>query len=231
MSKIVRDHTAQTFEEVYKGGYDKNYPSIDLVRLEAWYLKRKPGRVLDYGCGPGTNGLHLLDNGYEVVFTDVAREALKKVEQKLAKRPDSRHRASTRPVDLAADVLPDADASFDYVIALSVLGNLESADSVRHLLTEFHRILKPGGKIICDICGVDSTYVHAGTQVGKDTYSTQPRAGFESDSIIMYFPESAEVFAGLVRSAGFTVDDVGHLSWSYMGHSDYEYIVCAHKAP
>jgi len=229
--KIVRKETAAVFEDIYSRGYDKSYPSVDLVRLESWYFERKPGRALDYGCGPGTNGLHLLDSGYDVLFSDVAREALKKVQAKLDTRdPAIRARGRTRPVDLDADGLPDADGTYDYVIGLSVLGNLESQESVGHLLSEFCRVLKPGGKMIIDINGENTTYVHnADKSLSGGVYSVQPSSRDKSESILMYFPESPETFSRLVSGAGFIVDSVGHSSFAYCGHEDYEYIVCAHK--
>ena len=45
------------YEKVYSGGYDKRYPSLDLVRLEGWYFKKQPGKALDFACGTGVNGL------------------------------------------------------------------------------------------------------------------------------------------------------------------------------
>jgi SAM-dependent methyltransferase len=231
MSKIIRKETAATFEAVYAGGYDKKYPSVDLVRLESWFFKNIPGESLDYGCGPGTNGLHLLDSGYTVVFADVAREALKKVSHKITQRDKTTQgRAEIRAIDLEADDLPETSGTYDYVVAMSVLGNLESADSVQHLLQEFFRVLRPGGKLITDINGENTTYVHdASTKVDDHTYKTVPRTGFDSDEIIMYFPESSDSFEGMVSTAGFVINSVGHSSFSYLDHEDYEYIVCATK--
>jgi len=215
-SRLAKSETAETYEAIYMGGYDKNYPSVDLVRLERWYFGGVPGRSLDYGCGPGTNGLHLLDNGHEVVFCDVARAALKKVEEKLDRRPeDVASRAQVRPIELDADNLPDDDKSYDYVICLSVLSNLESEEAVRHLVSEFFRVLKPGGKFLADINAPDTSFVNdSSSKAGDNT---------------MYCPESEQDFAAMVSDAGFKIDDVGHSSFSYQEHIGFEYIVCARK--
>jgi 2-polyprenyl-3-methyl-5-hydroxy-6-metoxy-1,4-benzoquinol methylase len=231
MSKIVREENAKVFETVYEGGWDKMYPSVDLVRLESWYFNKISGRAMDYGCGPGTNGLHLLDSGYEVLFTDVARKALKKVENKLSLRSgEVSGRATVRPVDLSADTLPDTDQSYEYIVCMSVLGNLEGPKSILCLLKEFFRILRPGGKMIVDINAEDTSYVHeASNKVSEGTYKTLPRRGFDSGDVQMYFPESSSVFSDMVEEAGFVVDDIGHSSFSYLDHKDYEFIICAHK--
>ena len=56
--KILKQ-TLKSYDKTYKNGYDKDYPSLELVRIEKIFFKKK-GNVLDYGCGPGTNGIHFL---------------------------------------------------------------------------------------------------------------------------------------------------------------------------
>ena len=41
--------------------------------------------MLDFGCGPGTNGIHFLKKGYKVTFCDISINALKKVKEKIKK--------------------------------------------------------------------------------------------------------------------------------------------------
>ena len=79
----VDKKTKKSYDLTYKNGYDKMYPSIEVVRLEKLFFKSKKGSVLDFGCGPGTNGIHFLNNGYKVTFCDISTEALKKVKRKI----------------------------------------------------------------------------------------------------------------------------------------------------
>ena len=67
---------------VNKDGYDKTYPSIELVRIENIFFKKK-GNLLDFGCGPGSNGLHFLKKGFQVTFCDISSKALSNVRKKL----------------------------------------------------------------------------------------------------------------------------------------------------
>jgi hypothetical protein len=53
MSGLVVASNISKYDSVYQGGYDKKYPNLDLVRLEGWFLKKQPGKVLDYGAGTG----------------------------------------------------------------------------------------------------------------------------------------------------------------------------------
>jgi SAM-dependent methyltransferase len=219
MSKLVLKNTAATYDEVYGGGYDKSYPTTDLVRLESWFFKNKPGKALDYGCGPGTNGMHLLDSGYGVMFTDLVPEALNRVKEKLAKRSGISDRAETRTVDRDGDNIPDEAETYDYVICLSMISNLGSAENVRHLISEFHRVLKPGGKMIIDINGPAS--------IGTDDRS----GDLFEDKLVRYVPKSSEEFSELVLSIpGIEIDEIGFTTFRYQGRNEHEYILCAHKS-
>jgi len=230
MSNLVQKQNAETFEAVYEGGYDKKYPREDLVRLYHWYFNGTPGYTIDYGCGPGSNGFALLESGCQMVFADVSRTALKRVAEKLDARPDLKNHARIEQIALDADKLNHPNDSFDYVVCLSVLSNLATEERILKMLTEFSRILKPGGKMIVDINGPDSTYVHDGTRVDENVFETAPRRGFDSDPVRMYFSQTKEQFAKLVDSApGIVVDDVGFSSFAYQDHDSYEFIVCAHK--
>ena len=93
----ISKKTKNSYETTYKDGYDKDYPSIELVRLEKLFFNQKKGKALDFGCGPGTNGLHLLKKGYHVTFCDISDSALKKVRSggyvpgpKIAANPSNR---------------------------------------------------------------------------------------------------------------------------------------------
>ena len=80
----ISKSTILAYEKTYLEGYDKNYPSIELVRIEKIFFKKK-GLVLDYGCGPGSNGIHFLLNGYNVIFCDISKTALNNLKKKLSK--------------------------------------------------------------------------------------------------------------------------------------------------
>ena len=74
------------FENLYKKGYNKEYPLIELVRLERLFLDKNKNITLDYGAGHGENGIHLLKKGYKVFFCDISKRALKITKRKVNKK-------------------------------------------------------------------------------------------------------------------------------------------------
>ena len=223
---LVAPKHKEKYEEIYRRGYDKKYPSLDLVRLERWYFKGRTGRVLDYGFGVGENLTHLLECGYRVDGLETATEAKRIVERKLAERPELRDRATLQIIDTDAVRLPYADETFDYVICLSVLSLLESRARVERLLQEFRRVMKPGAKMLVDINGPSSDFTKHAVPLGEDVYQYSGNAG-EEEPRLYYCPATAERFRELL--APFTIDDMGSVSFSYLGNEDFEFIACARK--
>jgi len=220
MTKLTVSTNVDKYENIYKGGYDKKYPNLDLVRLEGWYLEKKPGKVLDYGAGTGVNALHMKECGYDVVAADASKEAIRLIEIKLG------NSGSAIWVSSDAMSLPFDDSSFDYVICMSVLSLLESKERIKALIDEFYRILKPGGKMIIDINGPESDFASKGRFIDEDTFEYLLRPEHDVP-IRCYCPKTKEKFGELF--CDFTVDDLGHVSFEYAGQGSYEFIACVRK--
>lgn len=107
--------------------------------LGAW-LAPEPGvRVLDVGCGSGGPILFLArERGAEVVGVDANEEAVATAQA--AVRDE---RATFVQAD-GAGPLPFGDAEFDAVVCIDALNHLPDRASV---LAEWHRALRPGGRL------------------------------------------------------------------------------------
>lgn len=92
--------------------------------------------ILDAGCGTGANHLFMRNYG-RVVSVDVSQEALS----------FCRRRSLRSLVHGDLNFLSFKNDSFDVAAALDVLYHAWIADD-RALLKEFHRVLKPGGKLL-----------------------------------------------------------------------------------
>ena len=49
MVTLVDELVKDRWEKEFDAGTDKNYPNIDLVRLEKWFFNSKPGKLIEYG--------------------------------------------------------------------------------------------------------------------------------------------------------------------------------------
>jgi GT2 family glycosyltransferase/2-polyprenyl-3-methyl-5-hydroxy-6-metoxy-1,4-benzoquinol methylase len=73
--------------------------------------------VLDYGCGIGSDGLRLLDDGYRVAFADFANPSTEYLRWRLA------HRGAHAPIyDIERDEIP---GSFDAAFAIDVIEHVD----------------------------------------------------------------------------------------------------------
>lgn len=205
---------------------EKWYPAIDLVRLERWFFKN-PGRVLDYGTGAGVNAVHLARRGYVVEALDASGEMVKVARKRVA---DNGMDASVtvEKIEATASRLPFEDESFDYVVCVNVLSLVGSRERIELLLSEFRRVVKPGGKLILDVNAASADFARNSRMIEPDVYLFKGADGTES-GIPTYCPPDAESFAAMVGKV-FAVDDVGYTSFKYLHSTITEYIVCCHKA-
>jgi ubiquinone/menaquinone biosynthesis C-methylase UbiE len=101
--------------------------------------------VLDAGCGTGNYTIALAKEGFQVIGTDFATGMLTKAKQKTTE--DLSERVTFKRADLNTP-LEFADARFDHLISISVL---QAVANPTFTLSEFHRVLKPGGTLLLSL--------------------------------------------------------------------------------
>jgi SAM-dependent methyltransferase len=103
--------------------------------VERYLHDNSPERVLDVGCGPGTNAARF--SGADYVGVDINEQYLE--------RARSRHRGRFVQADLATADLSSL-GTFDLVLVNSFLHHLPD-DAVNQLLRQLQRLLEPDGSI------------------------------------------------------------------------------------
>jgi len=89
-----------------------------LPYLDALAAEVPPGsRVLDWGCGIGSDGLALLEAGYDVAFADFANPSTRYLRWRLGRRD-----IAARVYDLDRDAVP---SGFDAAYSFDVLEHVE----------------------------------------------------------------------------------------------------------
>ena len=84
------------------------------------------------------------------------------------------------------------------VVCTSVMSLLSNLESMNSLLSEFHRVLKPSGRIYIDINGVESEFAYFAKNLGNSQYEYCGRDG-KSDPIKAFCPRSEEDFSKFCR--------------------------------
>ncbi|MGI8505997.1 MAG: class I SAM-dependent methyltransferase [Solirubrobacteraceae bacterium] len=99
-------------------------------------------RSLEIGAGTGYFSLNLLQAGVvgEATCTDISPGMVQTLSENAR-----RLGLSVRAARADAESLPFADASFDLVLGHAVLHHLPN---LRRAFAEFHRVLRPGGRIV-----------------------------------------------------------------------------------
>lgn len=223
---LVSKYVAKKWNDAYQKGSDKQYPNLDLVRLEKWYFQNKPGLLLEYAFGCGVNLLHLLKEGYTVDAMDASPAAKELVAGKLLKSGIDTNQCRLHLVTPETKQLPFADQTFDYITCISVLSLLGSKARVTHLLQEFFRVMKPGAKIILDINGYTSDFAAKGIMIEPDVFEFKGETNTDPVRCLCF--DCEEKFRELVAPI-FQINNVGYSGHKYFHSEIYEYIICAMK--
>ena len=132
-----------SFAEAYAAANESNFANAHYERPAVLALAGDVNGhdILDAGCGAGPLTAALRDRGATVTGLDLSAEMIALARRRLGEDADLR-------VGDLSDPLPFADASFDEVTASLVLHYLEDWGPT---LTEFRRILRPGGRLIASV--------------------------------------------------------------------------------
>jgi ubiquinone/menaquinone biosynthesis C-methylase UbiE len=118
--------------------YDGPNPAITREQpiVHGMLAELPPGRALDAACGTGRHAVKLHELGHQVVGVDATPAMLSLARKKV---PGADFRVGK------LEELPVQDATVDLITCALALSHL---DDLRPAITEFARVLKPGGRVI-----------------------------------------------------------------------------------
>jgi ubiquinone/menaquinone biosynthesis C-methylase UbiE len=184
---------------IFAACYDRMVAGIEkagLTERRASLVGRAEGRVLEIGGGTGLNLAHYGPGVETLVIAEPEEPMARRLERKLAAVEAG---AATRAevARAKAEELPFDDASFDCVVSTLVLCTV---DDQAKALSEIHRVLRPGGRLLF-LEHVRSD--EPGLARWQDRLNgIQRRVGHGCNC--------NRATVGAVESAGFTVTDLEH---------------------
>ena len=126
---------------------DAYFSEHPLFRVDAGILDERfttPGRLVDLGCGAGRHSVRFASRGFAVAAVDLSRSMLEVVGQKASA-------AGVRLLRVEANLCRLGcfpDATFDYALSMfSTLGMIRGREARRRALSEWSRLLRPGGRL------------------------------------------------------------------------------------
>jgi len=151
----LRAQTARAFDRIASDYHRSNTGNPILRQMRdrvAATLRRhvEPGsRVLDLGCGPGTDHASMIQAGYVVTAVDASSEMVRAALTRAAAAGQSdRVTVLQRPIEeIHAFTSAAFDAAFSNFGALNCVVDLD--DTARAL----HRLLRPGGVLVASLIG------------------------------------------------------------------------------
>ena len=124
--------------------YDWRYRSLKRQFNENFSIEAIIGKdILDFGCGDGSLSIVLMDAGAKSVHgVDLDERGLEKFRERLkryagTRQPTFSHSSSGKKIGLP-------DHSFDCIVCFDVM---EHVMDYRDIIFEWHRVLRPGGKV------------------------------------------------------------------------------------
>lgn len=118
--------------------------SLHLAVVKKGFQKVKKGKVLDFGCGTGRVTRWLASRNFEVLGVDISAGMIAKARELTKKETGVSY------IEFDGLNVPAESASFNAVVTVYVLQlSMRNTDLVSSIAMEFHRTLKPGGKLIC----------------------------------------------------------------------------------
>jgi SAM-dependent methyltransferase len=145
---MEKDYWDELFDEVYlrsySGRFDNRESAEEALAAARLVALEPPAEILDAPAGFGRHSIPLVDAGYRVTAVDRSAVQL----------DEGRRRAAGAewPRFVQADFreLPFEDESFDAVLNLFTAIGYRGEDGDRQMLSEFRRVLRPGGALLLE---------------------------------------------------------------------------------
>ena len=219
---------ARTYRAFAEQGTELMWPSETLVRLfkgdyvsglDRCYSGKS---VLDVGFGSGNNLILEADLGLSLHGTEVDESICTAVLKKLQSLGhDADLRVGTN------QNIPFEDNEFDFLVSWNVIHYEDSEEDILSAIAEYHRVLKPGGRLFVSTTGPDHKILKDSKTLAPHRHLIRRDDDFRKGQVFYYF-DTAE-FAHQCFSTQFSNVSVGRTHDCLMTETLDWFIVSAVK--
>jgi ubiquinone/menaquinone biosynthesis C-methylase UbiE len=190
MNDTPKDHHDWTgaYRQYFASGTKLNVPCETVVRLfKGNYVPGLPKsytgmKALDVGFGSGNNLMFLASLGMEVAGTEVTEGICDLV------HPVLRHNGMQADLRVGTNsALPFDDNSFDFLLSWNVLHYEGDEAKVAKGISEYARVLKPGGRLFLSTAAPDHKIMESATVLGGHRYRIGRADDFRKGAVYFYF--------------------------------------------
>ncbi|MDB0032489.1 class I SAM-dependent methyltransferase [Alphaproteobacteria bacterium] len=223
--KLYVKKNIDKYELLYKSGHDHSYPNLDFVRIVSKFIEKKQNsRFLDYGFGSGENLIYLSKFKFDLYGLETSKSAINLVKKKFDKIDKKEFKKNLKLIDIKSNTLKFPDNYFDVISCISVISLLENKKNISYLLNEFHRVLKPGGRMIIDINGPKGDFKTKGKYISDEEYEYKLHG---DKKLRIYAPKNKSAFKKILHR--FKIVDMGEVFFQYFDFKNHEFIACVEK--
>ena len=134
--------------------YDAMMADSTLAETDVRFCEEQfptPGRLIDLGCGTGRLALHFAKKGFDCVGVDLSEVMLKRARENATAMPTPTGSLAYRIGNLTSLMEYPTDHFDDAACLFSTLGIIRGDENRWLALSEFFRILKPGGRLVLHV--------------------------------------------------------------------------------
>lgn len=214
----------QTWEKIHASQEWGKYPSEPVIRFVArnYYAKdRKQIKILDFGCGGGSNTWYLAREGFDTYAFDGAKSAIRRVRERLEAE------------DLQADLRVRDALALDYGedVFDCVIDNVTVYANVKRNIEEMYRkiytMLKKGGKVFSVCFSTETTGFGLGTKIEENTFCDISEGSLAGRGVAHFF--TREELIETFEAAGFRDIVIDTLQFTDRGCCVGQFLVQAVK--